>query len=192
MNVPWFIFITLLAMCVVVGISFLVPQVPYEDVVLEDGSTQHVIKSHGYDHDKYPTMFQGGPGAERHAITLWVGWVFAMLSILFFVGCNLLGAARHGKLGPLKVPFIVGTVLYAAIFTGVIVSYYAYMHEDTHSLFLSFPKPTAWMLFGVWPIPVYFIVLYYLFFDRWHFTAEDEQRLEEIVARNRQTTTQDT
>jgi len=192
MNVPWFIFITLLAICVVVGISFLVPQVPNENVVLEGGSTQLVIKSHGYEHDKYPTMFQGGPGAERHATTIWVGWVFAMLSILFFVGCTLLGAERHGKLGPFKVPIMIGTVLYAAIFTAVIVSYYAYMNEDTHSLFLSFPKPTAWMLFGVWPIPVYFVVLYYLFFDRWHFTAEDEQRFEEIVARKQQTTVQDT
>jgi hypothetical protein len=191
MNVPWFIFITLLAMCVVVGIAFMTPQVPYEDVVLEDGSAQRVIKSHGYDHDTYSTMFQGGPGAERHAVTIWIGWVFAMLSILFFVACNLLGVARDGKLGPAKVPFIIGTVLYAAIFTAVIVSYNAYMHEDTHTLSLSLPKPTAWMIFGIWPIPLFFIVVYSLYFDRWHFTAKDEERFEEILARSRQTTPQD-
>ncbi len=64
------------------------------------------------------------------------------------------------------------------------------MHEDTHVLFLSFPRPTAWMLFGVWPFPIYFMAVYYILFDRWYYTQEDEKHLEEIVARRRQTTTE--
>ena len=186
MNVHWFIFIVLLAMCVVLGVAFRVPQVPYENVVQKDGSTQRIIKSHGYEHEQYPTMECGGPGAERHAVTFWVGWVFSMLCVLFFTGCLWLGAARHGKLGPAKAPLIFGTVAFAAIFTALFNSYYAYMHEETHSLFLSFVKPTAWTLFGVWTFPVFFMVLYYRFFDQWHFTKEDEKRLEEITARSQQ------
>jgi hypothetical protein len=191
MNVPWFIFIALLAMCAVVGIAFMTPQVPFEDVVNEDGTTERVVKSHGYEHPQYPTMEHGGPGAERHAVTLWVGWAFATVCILFFVGCLLLGAARHGELGPAKTPFIVGTAIFMAIFTALIFSYRAYMTEDTHSLFLSFPRPTAWMLFGVWPFPIYFMVLYYALFDRWHFTEKDQQRLDEIVASHQQATSED-
>lgn len=185
MNVPWFIFIVLLSMCVVVGIAFLAPQVPYEDVVNEDGGTERIIKSHGYEHAEFPTMKHGGPGAERHAVTLWVGWVFAILCILFYAGCLALGMGRNGKLGPAKGPLILGTVIFVAIFTALIFSYRAYMHEDTHSLFLSQVKPTAWMLFAVWPFPVFFMVVYYRLFDRWHFTREDEERLKEIVSRNR-------
>ncbi len=90
--------------------------------------------------------------------------------------------SRHGKLGPAKKPFIIGAIAFMAIFTGLIFSYYGYMREDTHSLFLSQVKPTAWMLYGVWPFPVYFMVVYYLLFDRWHFTEEDERKLEAIVA----------
>lgn len=191
MNISWFIFIVLLAMCVVVGVAFMVPQVPYEDVVSEDGGIERVIKSHGYEHEKYPTMKHGGPGAERHAVTLWVGWVFANLCILFFVGCLSLGVARNGKLGPAKVPFILGTAIFVALFTGLIFSYYAYMREDTHSLFLSLPKPTAWMLLGIWPFPIYFMVVYYLLFDRWFFTEQDEKRLEEITAGRQQATAED-
>ena len=188
MKVPWFIFIVLAAMCVTVGAAFIAPQVPFEDVVKEDGSTERIIKSHGYPHATYPTMRHGGPGAERHAVTLWIGWGFAVLSVLFFSGCLLLGISRDGKLGPAKTPFIVGTIAFAAIFTGLIFSYYTYMHEDTHVLFLSFPRPTAWMLFGVWPFPIYFVAVYYFLFDRWHYTEQDEKRLEEILAARRQST----
>lgn len=186
MKTSWFIFVVLLAMCLVLCIAFLTPQVPYEDVVQEDGSTKRHIKSHGFTHDKYPTMKQGGPGAERHAVTLWVGWAFTMLSILFFTGCLSLGATRHGKLGPTRAPFILGTVLFAAVFSALFYSYYTYMHEETHSLFLSLPRPTAWMIFAVWPFPLFFAGVYYFLFDSWYFTEADEKRLEEIVADNQQ------
>ena len=99
--------------------------------------------------------------------------------------------ARHGRLGPAKAPLIIGTVIFAAIFTGLFLSYNTYMREDTHSLFLSWPKPTAWMLFVVWPFPIFFMAMYFFQFDRWHFTEEDQKRLEEIVAASRQTPAED-
>ena len=191
MQAPWFVFITLLAMCVVVGIAFLAPQVPYEEVVQEDGSTERIIKSHGYQHEKYPTMKQGGAGAERHAVTLWIGWVFATICILFFAGCLAMGMTRYGSLGPAKVPLILGTVGLTAIFSALILSYYGYMREETHTLFLSFPKPTAWMLYAIWPFPIYFMVIYYRLFDSWHFTEEDQRRLDELVANRRQATSEE-
>jgi len=183
MKIPLFILVTLLGMCVVIGIAFVTPQVPFEDVLREDGSVERIIKSHGFAHGSYPSMDQGGPGAERHEKTLWVGWAFVSLSVLFFTGCLLLGAARHGKLGPTRVPFLIGTAVFLLIFTALIFSYRSYMLEDAHSLFLSFPRPTAWMLLAVWPFPLFFMALYYVFFDSWHFTKEDEERLEELLSR---------
>lgn len=184
-KLPWFIFIVLLAMCAVVIAAFLTPQVPFEDVVLEDGSTQRVIKSHGFTHDKFPTMKQGGPGAERHAVTLWLGWAFVTLCVLFFGGCLAMGMTRRGTLGPTKGPLIFGTAGLAAIFAALILSYYKYMNEETHALFLGFPRPSAWMLYAVWIFPVFFMILYYRVFDSWFFTADDELRLEEIAAAHR-------
>ena len=191
MNVPWFIFAMLLAMCAVLGIAFMTPQVPFEDVVTEDGGTERVIMSHGFEHPLFPTMERGGPGAERHEKTLWVGWAFAIICILFFISSLLLGAARHGELGPVKVPFAVGTAIFIAIFTALIFSYHGYMNEETHELFWSFPKPTAWMIFAVWPFPLFFMIVFYLQFDSWHFTKEDQRRLEEIVANRRKATTEE-
>ena len=43
------------------------------------------------------------------------------------------------------------------VFVHVVVVRKNQSREDTHPLFLCFPRPTAWMLFGVWPFPIYFV-----------------------------------
>ena len=159
--------------------------------VLRRLCTKRIIKSHGYEHETFPSMKHGGPGAERHEKTLWVGWVFGMLCILFYMGCLTYGMTRGGTLGPAKLPLILGTGIFLAIFTGLIFSYKGYMNEDTHELFLSFPKPTVWMLLGIWTFPVLFMFLYYYLFDHWFFTEEDEKRLEESTAARQQTHAED-
>ena len=182
MKLPWFIFIVLLAMCVVLVAAFLTPQIPYEDVVLEDGSTQRVIKSHGFTHPEYSTMRHGGPGAARAGTTLWLGWVFVTLCVLFFGGCLAMGMTRRGSLGPTRRPLLFGTAALAAIFAGLFLSYNGYMNEETHTLFLGFPKPSAWMMYPVWIFPVFFMILYYRVFDRWFFTAQDAEGLQKLAA----------
>ncbi len=182
MNIPWLIFALLLALCAILGIAFVTPQDPYGEVEQEDGTMQRESLNHGYAHNKYVSMKQSGPGAERAEKTLWVAWVFGVVQILFFVSCLLLGASRHGKLGPAKVPFAVGAVIHICILSALYLSYRGFLAEDTHTLFGSVPKPTAWMIYGVWPFPIYFLIVYYIQFDKWHFTDDDQKRLDELLA----------
>ncbi len=189
MKLHWFVFLALIGMCLTVGAAFLTPQTPYEDVVLEDGTTERVIKSRGFEHDRFATMRQGGPGAERHARTLWIGWVFVIFQVLFFGGCLAMGMERRrpegASLGPAKRPLIVFTLVLAAIFTALVFSYQRYATEDTHTLFLGFPRPTAWVFYAVWPFPVFLMVVYMRIFDRWFFTEADERKVEELAAAQR-------
>jgi hypothetical protein len=182
MNIPWFIFALLLALCVILCIAFVTPQGPFGDVEQDDGTMQSESLNHGYAHDKYVSMKQGGPGAERAESTLWVAWAFGVVQIVFFVACLLLGASRHGKLGPAKIPFAIGTVIHVCILSALYLSYRGFLDEDTHELFLSFPKPTAWMIYGIWPFPIFFLIVYYVQFDKWHFTDEDQKNLDELLA----------
>ena len=190
MKLHWFVFLTLIGMCLAVGAAFIAPQTPYEDVVTDDGTTERVIKSRGFEHNRFPTMRQGGSGAERHATTLWIGWAFVLLQVLFFGGCLAMGMERRraggASLGPAKRPLIFGTLVLAAIFTALVFSYQRYAAEETHTLFLGFPRPSAWVFFAVWPFPAFFIVAYYRLFDRWFFTEEDERRVAELAAAQRQ------
>ena len=189
MKLHWFVLVALIGMCLTVGAALVTPQTPYEDVVLEDGTTERVIKSRGFEHDRFPTMRQGGPGAERHATTLWIGWAFVIFQVLFFGGCLAMGMKRRrpegASLGPAKRPLIVGTLVLAAIFTALIFSYQRYATEDTHTLFLGFPRPTAWVFYAVWPFPVFLMVVYMRIFDRWFFTEEDERKVAELATAQR-------
>ena len=189
MKLHWFVFLALIGMCLTVGAAFLTPQTPYEDVVLEDGTTQRVIKSRGFEHDRFATMRQGGPGAERHATTLWIGWAFVLFQVAFFGGCLAMGMQRRRpeglSLGPAKRHLIIGMLVLAAIFTALVFSYQRYAVEDTHTLFLGFPRPTAWVFYAVWPFPVYLLFVYMRIFDRWFFTEEDERKVAELAAAQR-------
>lgn len=186
MKLPWILFALSLSMCVLLGVVFSIEEEPFEEVASEDGTTvEKVYKGHGFPHPEFPAMQAGGPGAPRHEKILWLGWVFAILQVAFLVTCLALGASRKGRVGPFAVPLALGGLLMAAVFTFLILSYRAYMTEDSHSLFLSLPRPTAWMVYGVWGFPVFFMLLYILTFKRWFMTEEDLERFREIVAAKR-------
>ncbi|MXW02700.1 MAG: hypothetical protein F4X59_07680 [Holophagales bacterium] len=185
MKLHWFVFVTLIGMCLAVGAAFLAPT----EVVLQDGATEQVVSSSGFEHERFSTMRHGGPGAERHATTLWIGWAFVVFQVLFFGGCLAMGMERRkdggASLGPAKQPLIFGTLVLAAIFTALVFSYQRYATEETHTLFLGFPRPTAWVFYAVWPFPVFFMIVYMRIFDRWFFTEEDERKVAELAATQR-------
>ncbi len=183
MKLPGLLFVILLAMCGVVGISLIIGETPStETVSAETGQVVTTPLGHGITHPRFATMQSGGDGLARHQPVLWLGWAFAMLQVALFISLLACGGEKQGRLGPLKVPLLVGGMLYAAVFTALIYSYHQYMREDMHAMFLSLPIPTAWMIYGVWPIPVVFVFAYMLTFDRWVFRPEDKRRFEQLLA----------
>lgn len=179
------LFAIILGMCAVVIVAFLVGEVPFTETTSESGEIAKVYMGHGFDHPDFPTMQASGSGAERHAKVLWLGWAYGMLSIGFFLTLLAFGSRKNGSIGPLKKPILIIGIAYAAVFTMMVLSYRGYMNEDTHELFLSFPQPTAWMLFGVWLVPMAFIVVYMRTFDSWTLTEADIERFHALVAERR-------
>lgn len=171
MKLPWILFGLCVAMCFLVGALVLfVEEAP-------DG--------HGAGHPVFDTMSVGGDGAARHENVLFYGWAFGALQICFFVACLAFGASKKERVGALKVPMLAGTAVYLVVFTFLVWSYRTYMLEETHVLFLSFPRPTAWMMYGIWIFPVYFILLYWFTFDSTILTKDDLQRFNELVDEKR-------
>ena len=75
---------------------------------------------------------------------------------------------------------------YLLVYTGMVVSYWQYIEGQTEtSYFLGLPAPTAWMLFGVWLFPFFFMVLYIRNFDRWVITPEEMDRFRRLVEENK-------
>lgn len=167
MRVPGLLFVLLLAMTVVLGVLLTVEEVP-------DG--------HGFDHPEYPTMQRGGDGAARHSRVLWGGWALGTLQMLFFVALLLLGLRRRHPRGRGAGMMVAAAVVYLACFLILVVTYRTYAAGGGGELALSFPVPTAWMLYGVGFAPVLFILLYVARFESW---ILDDDELESFLAEAR-------
>lgn len=186
MNLHYILLALILGICGVLVAAFMIDEVPTGEEIPEGGGEPVVTYlGHGFTHPEFEAMQAGGDGAARHSRILWLGWIFAMLQIAFFLTCLLIGSRKKGSLGPFLKPIAIGGVIYAGLFTMVFTAYRGYMIEDTHELVLSLPKPTAWMIYGVWFIPLFFMLLYMFNFDSWTFTEEDQQKFDELVAARR-------
>jgi hypothetical protein len=115
---------------------------------------------------------------------LWLGWALGLLEIGLFVALLGLGARGRGGLRGLGWPLVVGGFAYAVVWSALVVSYAGYA-AGSDALVLGFPAPTAWMLFGLWPVPLLFVVLYVAGFDRWVATRDDLAELERRLAEAR-------
>jgi hypothetical protein len=170
MKLPWILFALLLCMCCVTGYL----------LTVEESGVGYAAK-----HPRFPTMYHGGDGLERHASILWWGWALGMLEIALFVGFLALGIRQCRILGRRKWPLLAGGLLYGAVFTLLVLAYETYAASEPRPLFLSMPLPTAWMVYGLFGVPLYFHVIYIVGFDRWVLTREDLETFHRLLAARR-------
>jgi len=169
-KLEWLFFGLLVGLCLVTGWVTLTPEI--------DGG-------HGSLHPEYETMLQGGDGKARMERLWLAGWLFGALQIVFFVACLALGSGRRGQTGRFKWALWPGGLVYIAVFTAMVFAYRDSLVHPDQPLFGSVPISTAVMLYGVWPMPIYFMVVYMWLFDREILTTEDMEAFEKLVATRR-------
>jgi len=171
MRIPVAIFAILVALCAVVLLLWTVDERP---------------DSRGTDHTVHETMRQGG-SSERHDAVLPWGFLYGLLSIVLFVAVMALGLRRRGRLpaGSGRALWL-GLGVFAVVFTLLVLSYRAYVEPGAdRALFGSFPRPSAWMLYGVWPVPLLFALLYMWNFDRWVISEDEVADFERLAAESK-------
>ena len=133
-------------------------------------------------HPEFATMQQGGDGEARFAEQHLPVLAWGALSIVLFVGLLLLGAGHHAKAA---LPLVsVGAVIYLAVFFVLVASYRKYAAAPLEApIVLGFPTATSWMMYGIWGVPFFFVFLYLRYFDRWVYSADDERKFEELIAK---------
>ncbi len=173
-------------MCIIVGILLFIPEQPMADVTNpETGAVSTVSHAHGYPHPDYSTMSVGGPGAERAAPILWLSWALGTLICIFFVGCLAFGARKHERVGSFAIPLILGGIVYVGVWTMMFVTYRTYMNGDTGGRFLLLPIPMAWMIYGVWLVPAFFILNYIFAFNKQFWNDDLHREFDAILERSR-------
>ncbi len=174
MRLVGFLVILALAMVAFVAIALGVPERP---------------PGHGFTHPEVATMERGGEGYARAEGVLELGWAFGLAQVLFFTGLLALGARRPDGLRGLGPGLLAGGVVYAVIWTALVLTYRTYALSSDPALFLGFPMPTAIMLFALYAVPGIFMVLYVVGFERWIASPSDlaalERRLAELRSEGR-------
>ncbi len=170
MKLPWILFALLLVLCVIVAIAMAIPEPP---------------GGYSSEHPTYKSMHSSNDGGGRHARILWVGAIWGVVQITFIVSCLALGMANRGRLGNRKWVFILGLLIWQTIFVLLVISYGQYT-EGSRELYLSFPAPTALLLYGLWPLPIFFVIVYIVSFRRWVINRDGLEKFEEIVRARRQ------
>ena len=172
-KLAWFLLVLLLSTCILVGIILSIPERP---------------AGYNYTHPDYATMQRGPDGMEKHGGVIWLGLSLAVLLFCIFVSLIALSLNKQGRLKKFKKALLAGLVLNTAIFSLIVISYLTYAREGTGAFIGSFPRPTAVMLYGLGPVQIVFAVIYILYFDRAIFTAEDEEKFQQLVKAHREQT----
>ena len=161
----------LLLMCVVVGLCLTTPEPA-------DG--------HGALHETQAAMFRGSSTPPPDRI-LFLGWVFGLTIVGFFVTCMSLGITRS-PLRPhslLRVLFGVGMILYAGVVTMMVLADRTAVSSGEVTYLGWFPAATSWMLLGMWFAPLVFVAAYFIGFQQWIMPPESMSKFEELFASNR-------
>jgi len=99
-------------------------------------------------------------------------WLAAMGGAVFPVALMALGAARKGRLGPLRGPLLLLGIVLAGVFAALVVL------PDGGPEAGPLPLGTVLMLFVLVPVPFLLVSwAYAAFFDRWFLREEDLERI---------------
>jgi len=141
-------------------------------------------------------MAQGGDGASRHRgikkASLLLGTLTAAGLTFLIIWSAASGAkttlsnrkARRLFFGLM----LFGLVIYESAFGLIFMTYKTSLGNPADQPFFGpFPTPTSWIFCGVWLAPVFFVVLYVVFFHRWIFPPESVERFTQILENQRHT-----
>lgn len=171
MKLEKILFTLLIAMWIVTVITIQIPEV--------DGSR-------GTEHPTFANMSHGGSGIDRHAKVLWLNWAFGILTILILAVLIAFGARKKTALRGLERWLVMATIGCLFTWTWLVLSYRRYMTEDSHTLFVALPPPSAIMLYVLLPISVLFSIFYVVGFKRWILSDEDLADYEHLLARRKE------
>lgn len=164
------LFLFLVALLIIVCVSFLLPEA--------SRSTSQV-------HPEYSSMLKSSGNTASLSSTLWLGYVYGVIMFAVMAVSILIGIQKREKLGTLGKWMAAGFFMYLLVFTALVYTYSQYTHDKHQDFFGGFLLPTAWMIYGMWLFPLFFVFLFTLHFDRWIMTKDDLRQFQLLLSKYR-------
>lgn len=110
-----------------------------------------------------------------------IGWLMTLLISGIMGSVILLGVRHKGQAGPYR-PWIIGAfIVVALVFSALTYSYSSYTQGLSDTFFGGYPAPTAWMIYGIWFLPIGIIAIFIATFDQWFLRPEDLAAFRQMV-----------
>lgn len=135
----------------------------------------------GQVHPTFETMRRSGSKVVASELGKWVGYLFGLLVIVIFVLTVFIGAKRKNDIGAIRYWLAAGLLAYLVTYHLTVMAYWKYAASETISYFGGLPSATAWMVYGLWSVPIIMTLVYVFKFDEWIMSPQDIKRFEELV-----------
>ncbi|MDH3650793.1 MAG: hypothetical protein OEQ53_14000 [Saprospiraceae bacterium] len=135
----------------------------------------------GLVHPDYPSMVHSGSTVAYSGSSQWISLVYGLCVLTCFFFSIWIGASKQGRIGKMGKWLVSGFVIYGVIYLVLTTTWWKSLSMEIPGFFMGFPHTTAWMIYGMWFFPFFFLILYLAFFDSWIFTPEDEQIFHSLI-----------
>ena len=140
----------LLSLITIVLIAWLLPVIP--------GAT-------GIPHPEFKGILIAPKTIDMDPVMKWVGYVWGLGVIMIFALMLFIGNRKKGK-KTIVYPWLLASIaLYLIIFSIMVYTNWEYLSKDESYFFWFLPKPTAWMIFGMWFCPIVITYAYIYHFE---------------------------
>ncbi|MDW3648991.1 MAG: hypothetical protein R8P61_18115 [Bacteroidia bacterium] len=149
-------------------------------VILALALTPGVPEATGKVHPEFKTMLHSSNSQASSAAIRYLGFAFG-LGIIGIFGASLFWGSKRAKDGGFKrSDLLIGMGIYFITYCGLVFSSWQYDHVEA-PIWGGLPIPTAWMLYGIWFVPVVFIYLYVRGFEKHVISPEEEEAFQKII-----------
>ena len=137
----------------------------------------------GAPHVQFTTLQSSGTSVYDSSPHWAIGLSFGLAIIGIFGVTLYIGGHRQDpqKRKSIFRAFGIGMLAYFGVFLLLINAYQHYHQTGVTPYFLGYPAPSAWMIYGIWLVPLVFTTMYVMKFDDWVLSAEEVEEFKRIV-----------
>ena len=139
----------------------------------------------GAAHASIPAMQVGGDSLARFEPVANVALLMFSSMLMMFGMLLYLGISEHRRTRQCRAWIIAGTISLLLVWWFMFGTYSAYLASGEFPMFLGFPLPTAFTVYGLWLAGFVFVVAYVVGFRSFVLTEEDEAAYHELVEKHK-------
>ncbi len=134
--------------------------------------------AYGFPHPDHPGMLISKANIDQQTNTRWLGYLFGLGIITVMFSFIFIGSRKKGRPTVLGKYIYLGLAAFLFVFSGMVFSHWKYAANEGGTFFASMPVPTAWMVFGVWFVPIIITIAFVVKFDECVISEEEIKEFE--------------